>query len=103
MKPESFEDMTEQICKDKVDNSKLIAQLTAPVPKADYDVGLFFDELKTLINKYSKENVSNTPDFILANFLNSVLIEFDSAIILRDKYYKTTKEYHDLSKNDKGK
>lgn len=34
----------------------------------------FERELAALLNKYSKENESDTPDFILAKFLNNCLV-----------------------------
>lgn len=36
-------------------------------------------ELRNLINKHSEENKSNTPDFILAKFMNSSLEAFNAA------------------------
>lgn len=47
----------------------------------------FEDELVCLINKYSKENGSSTPDFILANFLIRCLGVFDETIIERSDWY----------------
>jgi hypothetical protein len=47
----------------------------------------FFDALQTLINQYSVENGSNTPDFILANFMFKALINFDDAVKHREKWY----------------
>jgi hypothetical protein len=42
------------------------------------------NEIRNLINKSSRENESDTPDFILAEFLNSCLLAFESAVINRD-------------------
>lgn len=39
----------------------------------------FSDELKNLINRHSMENVSGTPDFILAKYLESCLEAFETA------------------------
>ena len=47
----------------------------------------FETELEKLINKYSKENDSNTPDFILAKYLNSCLYAFNGAVKRRDIWY----------------
>ena len=47
----------------------------------------FRDELGGLINKYSKENPSDTPDFILAEFLVGCLASFDLAVVCREKWY----------------
>ena len=37
---------------------------------------VLMDDLKTLINQHSMENGSNTPDFILTNFLDECLAAF---------------------------
>jgi hypothetical protein len=47
----------------------------------------FSDVLREAINGQSMENGSNTPDFILADFLHSVLNNLDAAIAQRDKWY----------------
>ena len=43
----------------------------------------FRKELETLINSHSMENGSNTPDFILADFLTDCLQAFDKATVER--------------------
>ena len=40
----------------------------------------FEQELTSLINKYSMENGSNTPDFILANYLQDCLRIFNVTV-----------------------
>lgn len=40
----------------------------------------FQEELENLINRHSKENGSDTPDYILARFLNDCLDAFNSAL-----------------------
>lgn len=50
----------------------------------------FEKELETLINKYSKENGSNTPDFILAEYLSNCLATFNNTIIKRENWYGRT-------------
>lgn len=47
----------------------------------------FETELEHLINKYSKENDSNTPDFILAEYLKGCLDVFNNIVPKRDKWY----------------
>jgi hypothetical protein len=47
----------------------------------------FRRELIVLINKHSKENGSNTPDYILANYLIECLNNFDRTIKLRTEWY----------------
>lgn len=51
----------------------------------------FRKELETLINSYSMENESDTPDFILADFLEDVLTAFDRAVNRRDEWYSQKK------------
>ena len=47
----------------------------------------FEKELSILINIYSKENGSNTPDFILAEYLTNCLETFDNIVKLREKWF----------------
>jgi len=47
----------------------------------------FRRELEFLLNSFSKENRSNTPDHILCNFILGSLEAFDLSIIDRDKWY----------------
>lgn len=64
-----------------------------PKPPATIKVELkadnsgFREELEQLINKFSKENGSNTPDYILANYLLGCLNNFDTCVNARDKFY----------------
>ncbi len=48
---------------------------------------VFRKEIENLINKNSMENGSNTPDFILAEYLSSCLKNFDTAVNNREKWY----------------
>lgn len=48
----------------------------------------FENELKNLINKYNLESDSNTPDFILAAYLQSCLDAYNKACIASDEWYK---------------
>lgn len=43
----------------------------------------FRQELAAVINRHSKENGSNTPDFILAGFLNACLEAYEIAVSTR--------------------
>lgn len=47
----------------------------------------FVDELQHLINHHSMENASNTPDYILAQYLGSCLYAFNTAIQQRENWY----------------
>lgn len=49
----------------------------------------FRRELKDLINKHSIENGSDTPDFILAEYLSDCLGAFERAVSKMDNRYKT--------------
>ena len=48
----------------------------------------FKRELESLINYHSQENNSNTPDFILAEYIMGCLDAFDKATNKRTKWYK---------------
>ena len=43
--------------------------------------------LEELINRHSKENESNTPDFILANYIIAALKAFDDSVNARSNWY----------------
>lgn len=47
----------------------------------------FRKELEELINRFSMENNSNTPDFILAEYLEQSLKAFDLAVTKRSLWY----------------
>lgn len=47
----------------------------------------FKAELSSLINRHSQENGSNTPDFLLAEYLNDCLKAFNSAVSARESWY----------------
>ena len=57
----------------------------------------FRKELESLINKNCRENSSDTPDFILAQYLTDSLESFDRAIIARETWYGRKKA---MSPND---
>lgn len=46
----------------------------------------FTKELEALLNRHSKENDSDTPDFILAEYLIKCLDAYEIAIEKRDKW-----------------
>jgi len=61
----------------------------------------FEKELSAVINKYSRENGSNTPDYLLASYLNSCLLNFDGlATILCQasavQYIMTLQQYRKI-------
>jgi len=47
----------------------------------------FQEELEQLINRHSLENASNTPDFILAQYLDGCLAVFNTAIQQRETWW----------------
>lgn len=47
----------------------------------------FQEELEHLINRFSMENASNTPDFILAEYVSGCLALFATATQQRDYWY----------------
>lgn len=47
----------------------------------------FEKELEQLINKHCKENDSDTPDFILAEFLSVCLVAWNAGVCAREEWY----------------
>lgn len=47
----------------------------------------FKKELEKLINKYSIESHSNTPDFILVSYVKGCIDAFNAATFARDRWY----------------
>jgi len=47
----------------------------------------FEKDLKSLINVHCLENESNTPDWILAQYINKCLIAYNTATLQRDNWY----------------
>jgi hypothetical protein len=47
----------------------------------------FERELESLINKHRQESASNTPDFILAQYLSACLVAFNVAVQQRETWY----------------
>lgn len=45
----------------------------------------FRADLTELLKRHSKEQESDTPDFILAGYLMSALSAYDSAVVARDR------------------
>lgn len=66
---------------------KDVPPIPEPVP-----VGGLETQIKTAINRCSREINSHTPDFILAEYLMSALSSFEVATNRRDQWYKKTKE-----------
>lgn len=54
---------------------------------ADRDPTCIEDELRALLNRRCLENGSDTPDFILAEYLAACLAAFDAATNRREAWY----------------
>lgn len=52
----------------------------------------FRKELEALLNSHSMENGSDTPDFLLADFLTRCLQAWDATVTARENWYGRTKE-----------
>jgi hypothetical protein len=65
----------------------------------------FRQDLEELINKHSMENGSNTPDFMLAEYLMDCLRAFDKVMKRRDLWYgkKLVREFVDKDKDEQQK
>lgn len=72
-------------CLDKLHewHGGLYAELGEIVPRETQ----FNRELSSLLNKYSMENNSNTPDFLLADYLIGCLHTFNTIVNAREKWY----------------
>lgn len=51
------------------------------------DLVSLVEQIRDLLNQYSRENKSNTPDFILANYLLSCLETGEKLINAREDWY----------------
>lgn len=47
----------------------------------------FENAIATVINRFSQEGGSDTPDFILAEYLKNCLLNFNIATMAREKWY----------------
>lgn len=68
----------------------LVTSVVPSVPAANYVQVIqdpFEQELRSLINRYSKENGSNTPDFQLAKYLLGCLELFDQTVNFREAWF----------------
>jgi hypothetical protein len=58
-----------------------------PLAKPIYQERTFAEELTSLINRFSRENASDTPDFIVAAYVSAALEAFENAVNAREKWY----------------
>lgn len=63
------------------DNAKVAALTPEHIPSE------FENDLRTLINKRNRESLSDTPDYILARFMNSCLMAYSVAVGQRDHWF----------------
>jgi|WetSurSiteA1Bulk_404760.scaffolds.fasta_scaffold205113_2 hypothetical protein len=70
------------------DEEKTVPEVKTNKVQTDSDSTDFRSELVSLLNKFSKENGSNTPDFILRDYLCDCLKAFDSATKKRTEWCK---------------
>ena len=57
----------------------------------------FKKDLTYLINKHSLENDSNTPDFVLAEYLVGCLESYNKSIKLKDGFYNKSTDNKKMS------
>lgn len=58
-----------------------------PDPEQEACNKKFGEELESLVNRYSLENKSNTPDFILAELMVNCLSAFEAASLRREAWF----------------
>jgi len=64
--------------------------MTAPAkldPDPKEPLSQFEMDLRKLINYHSQENGSDTPDFLLAEYLSQCLATFNVIVVAREKWY----------------
>lgn len=69
------------------DISHLVPPYTPSNEELECRKNMFMIDLASVINKYSKESGSNTPDFILADYLNRCLENFNATVAVRNSWY----------------
>ncbi len=89
-----------ELTDEEINDDKFVEQLMKDNPinevnsKEDGNLNKerFKGQLRELINSFSLENKSNTPDYILANYLNECLDALNTAINFRDKHNQNSEE-----------
>ena len=54
-------------------------------------------EIKELLNKYSRENISDTPDYVLRDYLWDCLKSYERAIEQRRHWFNIQGKTYDIS------
>lgn len=60
---------------------------TGDLQLADNDPPTLEQAIRDVINRHSAENASDTPDFILAEYVTGCLDAFNQAVRAREKWY----------------
>ena len=68
-----------------------------PIVGREHD---FRREIESAINRHSKENGSDTPDFILAEYLSDCLKAWDKGVSRREKWYGRVKKFADVIQSE---
>jgi len=94
---EQWDNAVERWIKSKEDfvsdeHAKKSRPLNPPLRRTRIQIDTFRKDLTSLLNSISIENLSDTPDFILAHFLTDCLEAFNSAINKRDAWNREDKQ-----------
>jgi len=73
--------------KQKTSNRSVIIKIPRPKKLPIVNYKAFQKDLENLINKHCCENGSNTPDFILTEYLVNCLKTFDACSRAREKWF----------------
>ena len=74
-----------------LDIVKRLTSATGPLSEQEDDLTLR-KEIEELLNRHSMENVCDTPDFILAHYLDDCLRAYQTATLQREDWYGRKKE-----------
>ena len=74
------------------EDAKSCAKMEKQFREARENERAFQVELAAVINKYSREGRSNTPDFILAGYLVNCLEAYEAAMDRHDEWYGVLNE-----------
>lgn len=57
------------------------------LPEVPEPAPTFLEELQHVVNRHSRENESDTPDFILAEFIDKSLCAYEFSVRARERWY----------------
>lgn len=72
---------------EKVIDSTIKDRIKREIEYSKIKSSAFENDLRRVLNRHSRENISNTPDFILANYLMACLEAFDEASKVRKSWH----------------